>query len=133
MKKKKKILDTNIVLRFLVKDDLEQYNKVIKLFSNAEIGSLEIPDSVVCETVFVLSSVYELSKGQITEFVEDLILFNKFKVNQTILINTLSFYNNYNIAFLDAYLCAKAKVKDQELISFDKRILKIKEVKSMQP
>lgn len=56
-------LDTNILVRFLVRDDEAQAETIYKRFKQAESDKevLFVPLLVVLETVWVLESVYERS------------------------------------------------------------------------
>jgi predicted nucleic-acid-binding protein len=61
-------LDTNVIVRFLVNDDLKQARK-----AKALVGQLDtkenrafVSDIVLCELVWVLSSRYGFSRAQIT-------------------------------------------------------------------
>ena len=55
-----KALDTNVLVRFLVKDDAEQAQLVYTLFKQAENQKqqLFVPILVVLETIWVLQAVY---------------------------------------------------------------------------
>ena len=56
-------LDTNVLVRFLVKDDEQQAELVRVLFMEAEQRKepLLVPLLVVLELIWVLESVYEIS------------------------------------------------------------------------
>ncbi len=60
-------LDTNILIRFLIKDDIKQANKVLKLFETADKQnqSFFISNFTVIETVWVLSKLYKTSNEDI--------------------------------------------------------------------
>ncbi len=62
-----KVLDTNILIRFLVQDDQEQATKVLHLFSKAEQlnQSLYVPLLVIFEVIWVLQSAYNTSRQDI--------------------------------------------------------------------
>jgi predicted nucleic-acid-binding protein len=62
-------LDTNVLVRFLVKDDEKQSRKAKKLIEGvvAREEQLFISDVVMCETVWVLSSAYQFSRAEIIE------------------------------------------------------------------
>ena len=62
-----KALDTNVLVRFLVKDDEEQAKIAFQIFTEAEYKQdvLFVPLLVVLETIWVLQSVYEVSDQDI--------------------------------------------------------------------
>ena len=57
-------VDTNILVRFLVKDDLAQFQRAEKLLQDHEIY---IPDTVLLETEWVLRFAYNLSPDAILQ------------------------------------------------------------------
>jgi len=47
------LVDTNIILRYILKDDLQQYNDVIKLLETH--SNLYLANEVIAEVVYVLT------------------------------------------------------------------------------
>ena len=60
-------LDTNVLVRFLVDDDRAQSAKVARLVNRAiaRDQTLFVSDVVLCETVWVLRSVYEVPRAEV--------------------------------------------------------------------
>ena len=67
-------VDTNIIVRFLVRDDREQSEVVYRRLKQAEMEreSLFVPLLVILETIWVLESAYGKSRLEILESMEDL-------------------------------------------------------------
>lgn len=70
-----KALDSNILIRFLVKDDERQAEIVYSLFKRAESekDSFFVPLLFVLETIGVLESVYEVSLNDILDAFRELL------------------------------------------------------------
>lgn len=70
-----KALDTNVLIRFLVKDDPKQANTVYRLFKRAESDRQEfwVPLVVILETIWVLESVYQISRQEAVDSIADLL------------------------------------------------------------
>jgi predicted nucleic-acid-binding protein len=70
-----KAIDTNILIRFLVRDDEEQANAVYRIFRQAESdkSSFFVPTLVLLETIWVLASVYDISRQDTIDAIKDLI------------------------------------------------------------
>ena len=106
------LLDTNIIIRFLVGD-------------NEEHLEVEILSDVLMEAFFVLTKFYKLPKIEVISDLKTILSFegvvNKDKV---ILFETLSIIENKNIDFVDALICAKCKFQNYEKLSFDKDLSK---------
>ena len=75
-------LDTNILVRYLVKDDRHQAEKAIDYISKAaEKGEpCFINCIVLCELVWVLESAYECSKLEIAGVLDKIITTKQFEV-----------------------------------------------------
>jgi len=56
-------VDTNVIVRFLTKDDEAQYQKAYRIF--AESAQLFIPTTVILETEWVLRFSYRFSSDRI--------------------------------------------------------------------
>ena len=74
-------IDTNILVRFLVGDDVQQARIVYRLFKEAESSStpLFVPVVVVLELIWVLESVYEVGREEILDAINDLLLMSSLK------------------------------------------------------
>ncbi|MCF8382867.1 MAG: PIN domain-containing protein [Chlorobium sp.] len=71
-----KALDTNILVRFLVKDDKTQAERVYRLFREAEENgeAFLVPAPVVLELLWVLESAYAVSRNDLLDALEQLLL-----------------------------------------------------------
>jgi len=74
------VADTNIIVRFVVDDDIKQMNAVHKLFKSCE--EIIIPTHVFCEFCWVLSTVYRVKHSVILEEIELLIKSAKVNFNE---------------------------------------------------
>jgi predicted nucleic-acid-binding protein len=70
-----KALDTNVLVRFLVNDDPAQAEIVRRKLKEAEIDGEEffVPLLVVLEMIWVLDSVYNISKQEMVDSLEALL------------------------------------------------------------
>lgn len=128
-----KLLDTNLILRFLLKDDLNQFKSAEAVFGNPE-ENLYLSELIVAEVIWVLTSFYEFSKEKAGEKIYYLLKLPTIETNRPLLMRTLYFFNNFNIAFIDAYLAAYCEQNKLEgIYSFDKDLDKIKSVKRFEP
>ena len=116
------LLDTNIIVRFLVGDHKEHLAKSIVIFKDIETAKLqvEILDGVVMEAFFVLTKFYKLPRSSvITDLKTILTLNGVVNSNKTILYEALNIIENKNIDFVDALICAKSKLQGFGKLSFD--------------
>ena len=121
------LLDTNIIIRFLVGDNEEHLAKSTEYFEQIELGSMEVEilSDVLMEAFFVLTKFYKLPKVEVISDLKTILslegLVNKDKV---ILFEALSIIENKNLDFVDALICAKCKFQNYEKLSFDKDLNK---------
>ena len=117
------LIDTNVVIRFLTRDNEAYFLKSVKIFRDIEEGKIEamLMDFIVAEVVYVLHRVYGHSKKEITSTLKKLLLYEHlYTENKLITFEALEIYADKNIDFADAVLCAKQRLEGYEIISFDK-------------
>jgi predicted nucleic acid-binding protein len=99
-------VDTNIFLRFLLKDDRKKAERCKNLFERARKDKVRLftSDLVIAEVVWTLESFYELSKKEVSEKVKRLLTLKNLGVpSASLLIEALVIYEEKNIDFIDAY------------------------------
>lgn len=128
-----KLLDANLIIRFLIKDNLSQFEAAQKLFSSLN-ENLVLTDLILAEVVWTLHSVYKLTKQEIIEKLLKLLELKNLSANFHLLTNSLLIYRDHNISFVDAYLAAYSEEEKLEgIYSFDKGLDRIKSVKRFAP
>lgn len=129
-------VDTNIFIRFFLNDHKTQSPAAHRLFDEARKGKVKlVTDSlVIAEMVFTLSSVYKLTKQEITQKVQGTILFEGLEIlGRKILVQALTFYKKKTVDFIDAYIAAISLENNFSVCSFDRDFEKIKEIKRIKP
>ncbi len=116
-------LDTNALVRLLVEDDPEQAAAVRQLVLFAEENSIEllILPEVLLETVWVLESVYDCQRDEISRFLQVLMATSAFTVPDEAVIRIVVRQYRKGMDFADALITSQAKKeKAWALFSFDK-------------
>src|SRR3989344_4818234 len=69
------VADTNILLRFLLKDNLDQFNTARRILIKVKEGKLElvIPQIVIFEIIYALDKYYGFSKEKIIDAIKTII------------------------------------------------------------
>jgi len=118
-------LDTNILVRFLVGDDEIQARKVYKIFKIAEAEKQEfyVPLLVILELIWVLESVYEISRKEILASLSDLRLMPILKFeHQSVLQHFLKNAQENKYDLPDLLIAHSADEQGCEaVITFDKK------------
>lgn len=123
-------IDTNILVRFLIGDNKQQAKKVYNIFKKAESekDELFVPLLVVLELIWVLESVYEISRADILDSIRDFLLLPilRFEHKSVLQQFTLSAQaNRYDLA--DLLIAHSAKMQGCEtVLTFDKKVSKFK-------
>ena len=121
-------IDTNIFLRFLLKDNQRQYLIARSILENAEKAKVGIwtTDVVILELVWTLRSLYKFDKEKIREKVEGIVSLEYLEaVNKNFIIQALHDFVEKNVDFIDAYNYQLAKKEGKEILSFDKDFKKL--------
>ena len=114
------VLDTNYILRFLIKDNDEMYTIAKDAIKN---NNCFIDNEVLAEVVFVLLKVYNTSKSDIKNTLVKFLSFENIILNsKPTILKALELFGKKNIDFVDAILCAKSK--KYEVKTFDKKLNK---------
>jgi predicted nucleic acid-binding protein len=116
-------VDTNVFLRFFVRDVEPLYEKARALFEKAEAGKLKLETSelVIAEIVWVLESYYGFTRKEITEVLTTLLASRNLKIaNHAKISHAAGLYSSGTMDFIDAYNIACMKSKEvTKVATFD--------------
>ncbi|WP_230659187.1 PIN domain-containing protein [Psychrobacter sp. I-STPA10] len=118
------IIDTNVLLRFILNDDAKQHAKVKKYFISNELF-LYLPIMTVCETIWVIKDKMKIPRQSVIQILTALV------EQDNILIATEAFDYGMNFLksggdFADGVIAYQAHCHDNAtLLTFDKKSQKI--------
>ena len=123
-----KAIDTNILVRFLVGDDELQAKTAYNLFKKAEAEKKElfVPLLVMLELIWVLESVYDISRAEVLAAINELLLMPILKFEQQAALQQCIYAaqrNNYGLADLLIAHSAKAQ-RCETVLTFDRKASK---------
>ena len=122
---KKVVIDTNLLVRYLINDDQKKAEAVDNLLDKAIKGDVRIvvPSVVIAELVWVLESFYQMKADAILELVEAIVNTSGLDVtDKSTVISALRLYKNRNIDFIDAWIIEFAKERGiRTIYTFDKK------------
>ena len=116
------LLDTNVIIRFLIGDDEDFLAKSIEYFQEIEKGSLqvEILEGVLMEAFFVLTKFYKLPKDEVILDLKTILSLDGIVNSDKIIFHeALTIVDAKNIDFVDALICAKSRLQGYGKLSFD--------------
>ena len=120
-------LDTNVLVRMLIEDDRRQARIIEETIAWAEKNSVPvlILSEVLVETVWVLESVYQCTREEISQFLEALIFTPVFTFVDSQVIRRATHEYKKGGDFADLLIVNQAKEHQaKKLISFDKKLQK---------
>lgn len=120
----KVLIDTNLIISFLVNDDTNKASRV-KKFLQEDRNTKILLDTVVAEIIWMLSSYYEQDKHSIIDKIRALIHVKAISCNKTLLESSLAIWENNNVSFIDSYIMALAQLKNLKIYSYDFKFDKI--------
>ena len=124
----KKLVDANVILRYLLRDDEVLFKEAFSLFEKVKVGEerVIIPESVLAECVYVLLKIYKVERQMIAEKLKGLFIY-KGVVNpdKKDLIDSLTLFGKKNLSIVDCILCARSINSRIQLFTFDDELKKI--------
>ncbi len=128
----KNLLDTNLIIRFLVNDDPKKVSKVEKLLADKNNTNILL-DTIVAEIIWTLSSYYSLNKSEVIEKIRALIHLDTIDCNAVLLNKALSVWGENSISYIDSYIVAVSKLGNISLFSYDNKLKSISGVTVKEP
>ena len=121
-----KFLDTNLIIRYLTKDDLEKAERAYAFLQAVETGAEEVTttEAVIAEVIYVLSSkqMYHYPREEIVKRLLPVLQLKGLRLtHKKLYIEALMLYAQRNIDFVDVLIVVKMKHAGiSTLVSFDR-------------
>ena len=122
------IPDTNVILRYLIKDAPNLYIEAEAFFNKVYEGKINaiILECVIAECVYVLGKLYKISRDTISENLIELLNYRGISnIDKNDLISALKLYSLNTLDIADCIAAAKASGMNAKLFSFDKSLNKL--------
>jgi predicted nucleic-acid-binding protein len=117
-----RIVDANIILRYVLDDHAELSPKAAEILEQHEVT---LPIEAACEVVYVLQKVYAVERVEIRQQLSDLLNENLVSMDKpAIFLNALECYSTTTLDFVDTLLWAYHAVEQQEVLTFDDKLRK---------
>jgi predicted nucleic-acid-binding protein len=120
-------LDTNVLVRYLVKDDAAQAARAVSLIQGCvdRRERMFVGHIVLCEMTWVLMAGYSLSKNDVVAVLSQLIRTAQFDIESPDLVTrALTRYEEGRADFADYIITERAAMAGYETVAtFDKKLL----------
>jgi predicted nucleic acid-binding protein len=127
----KRLLDANVLIRFLRNDHPEHSAKACELIAMAEAGEVRLIllGPVLAEMVFVLASVYACDAAQVAGALLPFLHHRGVECPEAaILADALRRYASTRVDFMDCYVAAAAAARGVPVCSFDRDFRKFSDI-----
>ena len=127
MKKRASLPDTNFILRYLLRDNEEQFTETSEYFENVRIGkeSALIVESVLVECLYVLTKHYKVPRDEAARSLAGIYIYKGIvNPDRDILLKALSLFAESSLDPVDCILLQKNALEGHSVRTFDKAILK---------
>lgn len=118
-------IDTNIVLRLLLRDQPAHTEKIVAIIDESRPGNIMIADAVFFEVVWVLSGkLYKFDRSLIGKLLNQIAAIPQINCNRNLLEQAVPLYIKHSdISFIDACLATYAELNQATpLLTFDKQL-----------
>ena len=129
---KRRFVDTNLIVRYLVQDHEKHAKAAGRLFDACDRGDVVIVvlPAVLAECVFVLESFYEHPCGDIASALGRLISSPCVEIDgAAIHLDALDRYRKTKVHFVDCLIAATAATENMPVASFDQDFRKFTDVR----
>ena len=124
----KKLIDANVLLRYLLKDDEALFKKAYELLERVKDGKelIIIQESILAECVYVLLRIHKVDRKIIAEKLKLLFLY-KGVVNpdKEGLFDSINVFGQTNLSIVDCIICAKSANNKMPILTFDDELKNI--------
>lgn len=124
----KKLIDANVILRYLLKDDEILFKKASDLLEKVKVGeeAVIIPESVLAETVYVLLKIYKVQRKIISEKLREFLAYKGIvNSDKKDLMDSITLFGQTNLSIVDCLACSKSLNQGLSLFTFDTNLEKI--------
>jgi predicted nucleic-acid-binding protein len=122
MSAKRRLVDTNLIVRYLVQDHEKHAKAAGKLFEACDHGEVEIVvlPAVLAECVFVLESFYKHPRADIAAALGTLLSSPGVQISEAAIhLDALDRYRRTKVHFVDCVIAAAARAADTPVATFD--------------
>lgn len=124
------LVDSNIFLRILVKEDKRMFEDCQTFFTRLEEGTISAytPTIIIAEVSFVLASWYKFTKVRILSAAEGIVTSSGLEVVDDVrLPHALELYKTHSVKLIDCILASSKRLEESAtaLLSYDQDFDKI--------
>jgi len=125
--RKPALVDTNVVLRFLLNDDVQQSPEAMALFTHAPAGSLLVTCLILAEVGWVLLSHYKVPRDQVALAFQRVLAQPSVHAD-AVAIDAVTRFSATKLDLTDCVLAAQAWHEQREIVTFDRDFQRFRDI-----
>ena len=117
------LIDANVILRYLLKDDERHYSIANTFFEEVFSGKkvAYVLQSVLAEVIYVLVKLYQIQRTEVAEVLEEFLSSKNLKIqDREVTMPAMALFKTTNLDFVDCLLCAYGN--KMHVFSFDRKL-----------
>ncbi len=125
------LIDTNFYLRYLLKDDIHAFETVSEYVDQARKLQIELIflPQVLFEIEYVLRKVYKIHRAQISSILSEIVFTPYITIiDREIIESVVLIFQRKHIDLVDILLTVVADKQKAEILTFDKELIKLKNI-----
>jgi len=126
------LIDANVILRFLLADDVRQSAEAEELLLEAPEGSLSLSPLTLAEVTWVLLSHHEVPRELVASALQRVVALPSIRARDT-LLDVVARFAASSVDFADCALAAEAAAQGAVAVSFDKDLRRFSDIRAMRP
>ena len=119
LRKNMQLIDTNVILRFILNDNVEMAQRAAEVIAS---GAYTKPE-IIAEVVYVLKSVYSTPKDKIKLIIHGLSDIVRIE-NSDCVIHAIDLFSSTSLDFVDCLLAAYHSLNGETVFTFDRKLNK---------
>lgn len=132
-----RIIDANIILRYLTNDVQHQAERAGLLLAKVEAGSEKVflPDIILADIIWVLEGYYKQSREQIREWITTILSLQGLEFSdKNVALDALDIYVDTGIDWSNAFVAGQMVNRGiMEIYSFDRHFDRARTIKRVEP
>lgn len=121
------VVDANVILRLLLKDQPAHFAQAKAFFDTVRAGdaNAHVPAAVLAECAYVLTKVYAVGRAETADHLLGLLDYRGLTTDSPAIRVALGWYRDRNVDFIDALVVATARENGWQVFSFDRDLARL--------
>ncbi len=113
------LIDANVILRYILNDNKEQYDKAVLVIAE---GAFTLPE-ILAEVVYVLKGVYNTEKSEVCDSLLKVLELVHIE-NKSAMVEAIKVYRDTSLDFVDCILIGRNRILGNKVFIFDEKLNK---------